>query len=937
MAVPKRMIGIILLIIVAGASWIIAESMQPRDPSSGKIQAAAMVYKEAVTGSSDRVIEISASKYEKVSDPSIYAGDLDGKSNVLIWESEQGEVEYKVHISEPGPYLIYFEYLGLNESTDEIERGLMINGEAAESFVFEQQYAYDEVPFRKDAQGNEQRPKHTALQTWRTIPVKDKTGMTSSPLQFMFSEGENHITLTGVRGAVALSKIILKAPEAVPNYNEYKSSVPSAKAPSGYLSITQGEHPAAVSSPGIRLFNIAEAGVDPVSYGKRIYNAIGGTSWRLPQQWVEWEFDIQEEGLYHIGLKYKQSDNNALNSYRTIEIDGEVPFLELQNTAFPYSASWENKVLGDQDPYEFYFTEGKHWIRLEVTVEPYHEIYNNLVNTAEAIRLLDREIKKITGVTSSSQVDMYKRYDLEKYIPDLSAQLTAFADVIRDQVTGLSELTGSSESEFDLLRFEERRLRGYADNLENIPKSYDSLTLVQTNLLNFAASIAIQPLLIDSIMIKSLDASFPQAEAGLWESVTYFTGSFAASFEKDSLHGEEEDAIEVWVQRNRDVVDYMQQYANEYFTPLTGYKVNVNYIPGPDVLILANAAGKQPDVVTGVSMDTPFNFALRNAVVNLKELPGYGELRSQFPEGTMIPFQIHDGEYALPEEAMMNLLFYREDILTEYNVPLPNTWEDIKKITPSLQQHGMNFWMPQSDWLTFFYQNDISVYKEDGTDVAFDTPEGFSTFKYMTDLFVKYNLPVVVTSFYQHFRQGDIPVGVSSMSDYLLFRLAAPEISSLWKIAPIPGTLDEDGSIVRWHSGDVRGIMMLKTTEERQQKAWEFVKWWMSTETQAQFVNDLENNYGMEFRWYSANPEVVKRTPWSPAEREVILEQLRWFKGTPFIAGGSYMTGRELSNAWTGTVIYKYNYREELERALQSIRREISRYQREYGLSKEAP
>ena len=46
--------------------------------------------------------------------------------------------------------------------------------------------------------------------------------------------------------------------------------------------------------------------------------------------------------------------------------------------------------------------------------------------------------------------------------------------------------------------------------------------------------------------------------------------------------------------------------------------------------------------------------------------------------------------------------------------------------------------------------------------------------------------------------------------------------------------------------------------------------------------------------------------------KAVLLEQMKWYKQLPMVPGGSYMTSRELWNAWTRIVVDKGNYREEI-------------------------
>ena len=60
---------------------------------------------------------------------------------------------------------------------------------------------------------------------------------------------------------------------------------------------------------------------------------------------------------------------------------------------------------------------------------------------------------------------------------------------------------------------------------------------------------------------------------------------------------------------------------------------------------------------------------------------------------------------------------------------------------------------------------------------------------------------------------------------------------------------------------------------------------------------------------------------------------MRWYKQLSMVPGGSYMTLRELWNAWTRIVVDKGNYREELETALEDIEFEIGIKQQEMGFT----
>ena len=43
-------------------------------------------------------------------------------------------------------------------------------------------------------------------------------------------------------------------------------------------------------------------------------------------------------------------------------------------------------------------------------------------------------------------------------------------------------------------------------------------------------------------------------------------------------------------------------------------------------------------------------------------------------------------DYALPERVTFNTLFYRKDILEQLDVDIPNTWNDLITLLPTLQE-----------------------------------------------------------------------------------------------------------------------------------------------------------------------------------------------------------------------------------------------------------
>jgi ABC-type glycerol-3-phosphate transport system substrate-binding protein len=161
---------------------------------------------------------------------------------------------------------------------------------------------------------------------------------------------------------------------------------------------------------------------------------------------------------------------------------------------------------------------------------------------------------------------------------------------------------------------------------------------------------------------------------------------------------------------------------------------------------------------------------------------------------------------------------------------------------------------------------------------------------------------------------------------------AAPELNGLWEIALYPATVLDDGTELRYATGSAQASIMFANTEQKE-SGWEFMKWWMSTETQVDFQQQLILNYGMEYLWNSANVEAFAASPIPDEHKKVILEQWEWLQ-EPLKLPGSYMQERELSNVWNRIVFDGMNPRVAIDASVATINREITRKMEEFGYLK---
>jgi ABC-type glycerol-3-phosphate transport system substrate-binding protein len=249
---------------------------------------------------------------------------------------------------------------------------------------------------------------------------------------------------------------------------------------------------------------------------------------------------------------------------------------------------------------------------------------------------------------------------------------------------------------------------------------------------------------------------------------------------------------------------------------------------------------------------------------------------------------------------------------------------------PTLQENGMTMNYPKADFATIFFQHGAEVYSPDGLNGQLTTPEAQEAFRMWTDLYVKHNLPIDVPAFFQHFRDGDIPLGIADFNTYVQLQVAAPEITGHWGIAPLPGVRNSEGVVERW-SPQGLSVGMIMEKSERKDEAWEFLKWWTSDEVQTQYAGDLESYYGLEFRWNTANLNAMQSLVWPSEDVATLREQARWAKNMPYVPG-YYFLAREMEFAWNRRVMEAMPAQESLEEAQLSLQREMRRRQKDFGI-----
>jgi ABC-type glycerol-3-phosphate transport system substrate-binding protein len=299
---------------------------------------------------------------------------------------------------------------------------------------------------------------------------------------------------------------------------------------------------------------------------------------------------------------------------------------------------------------------------------------------------------------------------------------------------------------------------------------------------------------------------------------------------------------------------------------------------------------------------------------------------------------IYDNKlYGLPETENFYVLAYRKDILNELELTVPNTWDDVLDMLPVLERYGMSFYVPLSNssalksfdtTAPFIYQFGGKLYADDGLSAAIDDENTLEAMTFMADLFREYSLSYQVPSFFNSFRDGRIPIGIADFGMYLQLLNAASEIKGLWDIALVPG-VDDGQTINRFMPGAQQATVIFKKSE-KVDRAWAFLKWWHSTETQILFSNTLVNTLGTRYLWNTANMEAFEALNWNSNHKDIILEQWTHLKEVPKIPG-SYMVEREISNTLNSVVFFDANLRSTITDSILKMNKEIDRKMLEFG------
>ena len=928
-----------------------------------------------------------------------YSQYLNGDTG--YYTAENGTITYSTNeVAKTGLYYLRVSYFIPAGKGSNVQRSLLINGKTLftdlASLTFYRLYTDAEAEldegkyFIEDIYGNDIKPSQREIYEYRTTYIQDETGYVTAPYLIYLKGADggeavtNTISFKGIRDCLVITKIEICPVNdyKMPAYKDYYETISAETGKTkdsvtGVLEKIEVEDPSVRVSSSPTLYPIADRTnatnypSDPV---KTKYNAVGGSKWSTPGEYIGWKVNAPEDGFYKIAFRAKQDLSRGLFTTRRLLIDGAQPFNEAANSRFYYNSEYNIITLGDMDgnAYYVYLEKGEHVVALQATLGEYGSAISEVQEVINDLNELYLKIIAITTANPDEYAD-YKLYgennrlnssdpnymqnifakaavslnDVSKYITNLTGEKSSLNNTLDKlilQIGGLVDANGDGKVE---------DVGGFATNPRNVTKDLATFKSNLSSLGTWILDIKNQTLTIESMFLYTEDqtSELPRANdnffQGLWFKTSGFIQSFWFDYESIGVTETEgfDREIEVWfltsADSGREQANVVKSLIDQNFIynvdgEYKDYECNVILkILAPGVLLPATLAGTGPDVAINVDGGLPVNYALRGAIYDLKQFDDYEEvIAERFTQEQMIPFEFNGGVYGLPNTVSYLVMFYRTDIFEENGWEVPTTWDDVINLVTELQVSNLDFYLPLEGagsqiYATLLYQMGGRFYTDNYTACDFSTEVAKKAFEQWCSYFSDYSFELAA-NFSNRFRSGEMPIGISSFTLYNTLAVFAPDIAGKWDFAPIPGTVREDGTIDNRGAIASTASVILGNTEDPE-SSWAFMKFWTDTDIQVAFANEIESILGSGARHNTANINAMKQMAWSQKELDVLIPAFEKAFGVPEVAGGYYIS-RNLENAIREVINNDSNPRETLEEYVELINGEITRKRDEFGL-----
>jgi multiple sugar transport system substrate-binding protein len=280
--------------------------------------------------------------------------------------------------------------------------------------------------------------------------------------------------------------------------------------------------------------------------------------------------------------------------------------------------------------------------------------------------------------------------------------------------------------------------------------------------------------------------------------------------------------------------------------------------------------------------------------------------RDSFTEGMLATGTFDGTVYSLPTEAGDYALVYNKEMFDEAGVEVPTTWDEVADAAAALttdDRYGIYLPIGTGEWPVFTWQTMLwsaggELLNDDGTEVAFDSPEGVTALKTWTDMV---DSGVAYPSSLQTDADGQ---GIASLQTGQVGMV----ITGAYNLGLLDEALGADNvgvatfpeiEVPAMNTG-TNNSYILEGTDEEVAGAWDFLQYWLSPEVQADWC--IASGY-LPTNVATAQTEAFTSFVEEDPRMQVFVDELEYARARPSIlayGGISAALSTEIEKALLG-------------------------------------